>query len=293
MAILGEIVDLNAAKNHPRFGLGSRSPGAWDQQVAEITQQLEAYEESLKDFEAREIAKDKILSEEVNGSLIPNRSVSPSSAHPVASTSPRMRDSIIQTKIAVAYGTHVMSVLHILTGKWDPINLLDNNDLWISSQSFINATGLAVAAAVALRDILEYNPGLSFMPWFFVISLLQGSFLLRLIAHELQGEASPSVVKACENIVRAHEVCVVTLNTKYQVSFSILSVIFLTYYICVHLSISLLAQDLLSLKPLSLLAELPKGDALSACVRAGAHHRGFWRAAITKARGPRALPMNW
>jgi len=33
----------------------------------------------------------------------------------------------------------------------------------------------------------------------------------------LQGEASPSVVKACETIVRAHEVCVVTLNTEYQV----------------------------------------------------------------------------
>jgi hypothetical protein len=33
----------------------------------------------------------------------------------------------------------------------------------------------------------------------------------------LQGEASPSVVKACETIVRAHEACVVTLNTEYQV----------------------------------------------------------------------------
>jgi len=32
-----------------------------------------------------------------------------------------------------------------------------------------------------------------------------------------QVEASPSVVKACETIVRAHEACVVTLNTEYQV----------------------------------------------------------------------------
>jgi hypothetical protein len=46
---------------------------------------------------------------------------------------------------------------------------------------------------------------------------LQGSFLLLLIADKLQGEASPSVVKACETIVRAHEACVVTLNTEYQV----------------------------------------------------------------------------
>lgn len=53
---------------------------------------------------------------------------------------------------------------------------------------------------------------------FFGIYLLQGSFLLLLIADKLQGEANPNVVKACETIVRAHEACIVTLNTEYQVS---------------------------------------------------------------------------
>lgn len=48
--------------------------------------------------------------------------------------------------------------------------------------------------------------------------MLQGSFLLLLIADKLQGEANPNVVKACETIVRAHEACIVTLNTEYQVS---------------------------------------------------------------------------
>ena len=52
---------------------------------------------------------------------------------------------------------------------------------------------------------------------FFGMYLLQGSFLLLLIADKLQGEASPNVVKACETIVRAHEACIVTLNTEYQV----------------------------------------------------------------------------
>lgn len=220
MTILGEIVDLNAARNHPRFGLGFRSPDTWDEQVAEITQQLEVYEKSLREFETRETAKDKASNGDASDLAKGNKSVSPSSANAMASTSPRMSDSLIQTKIVVAYGTHVMHVLHILlTGKWDPISLLDDNDLWISSQSFVNATGHAVAAAEAISDILEYDPDLSFMPWFFGISLLQGSFLLLLIADKLQGEASPSVVKACENIVRAHEVCVVTLNTEYQVKF--------------------------------------------------------------------------
>jgi hypothetical protein len=121
----------------------------------------------------------------------------------------------------VAYGTHLMHTLHILlNGKWDPISLLDDNDLWISSQSFVSATGHAVSAADAISGILDYDPDLSFMPFFFGIYLLQGSFLLLLIADKLQGEASASVVKACEQIVRAHEVCVVTLNTEYQVRFS-------------------------------------------------------------------------
>jgi hypothetical protein len=58
------------------------------------------------------------------------------------------------------------------------------------------------------------DPSSSF---FFGVYLLQGSFLLLLIADKLQVEASPSVVRACETIVRAHEACVVTLNTEYQV----------------------------------------------------------------------------
>lgn len=59
-----------------------------------------------------------------------------------------MTDVMIQIKIVVAYGTHIMHVLHILiTGKWGPINLLDDNDLWISTPSFQDAMGHAVAAA--------------------------------------------------------------------------------------------------------------------------------------------------
>ena len=110
------------------------------------------------------------------------------------------------------------------TGIWagirksHPINLLDDNDLWISSESFISAMGHAVSAAEAASEILDYDPDLSFMPFFFGIYLLQGSFLLLLTADKLQGDASPSVVRACETIVRAHEACVVTLNTEYQVS---------------------------------------------------------------------------
>lgn len=205
MTILGEIVDLNQARNHPRFGAGVFSSGVWDYHLSEIQRQLEAYETSLKKFEDR-------FAVEAKDSHNANSSSDPAISH--------NKESVSHARIVVAYGTHVMHVLHILlTGKWDPINLFDDDDLFIGSQSFVNATGRAVAAAEAINDILEYDPDLSFMPWFFGIYLLQGSFLLLLIADKLQGEARSDVVRACDTVVRAHEACVVTLNTEYQRNF--------------------------------------------------------------------------
>ncbi|KAF2752745.1 hypothetical protein EJ05DRAFT_471188 [Pseudovirgaria hyperparasitica] len=216
MTILGGIVDLNHARNHPRFGLRNRNGREWDEQAAEITQQLEAYEHSLQHFEERFCGSLK-HDEAANGSSH-NAEVHSPSTHSIHSSSSRTTDQILQTKIVVVYGTHVMHTLHILlNGKWDPISLLDDNDLWISSQAFVTATGHAVDAAKAIRNILDCDPDLSFMPFFFGIYLLQGSFLLLLIADKLQEGATPSIVEACETIVRAHEVCVVTLNTEYQV----------------------------------------------------------------------------
>jgi hypothetical protein len=271
MTILGEIVDLHHARNHPRFGINFRSSREWDEQTAEITRHLESYGESLKEFEQRHLslsaqmqAADEKAAEAVGLSLVNSNSNNSNnnnggnggsnssgsgsnnnnsggnnsssggnadmpgtpSAHSVHSmhtavSVSRLSESDVQTRIVLAYGTHVMHVLHILLyGKWDPVNLLDDNDLWISSPGFITATQHAVDAAEAIGHILEFDPGLEFMPFFFGIYLLQGSFLLLLIADKLQLEASTSVVRACGTIIRAHEACVVTLNTEYQRNFS-------------------------------------------------------------------------
>ncbi|KAF2719365.1 hypothetical protein K431DRAFT_314190 [Polychaeton citri CBS 116435] len=219
MTMLGEIVDLNHARNHPAFGTAFQNSSELENQAAEITRQLEAFSASLKDFEARNIPHHHAADSEPHLDVANTPSV-----HSVvtsnSSTTHRMTEAELQTKMVIAYGTHLMHTMHILlNGKWDPISLLDDNDLWISSQSFISATGHAVSAAEAINEILEHDPDLSFMPFFFGIYLLQGSFLLLLIADKLQGEASPSVAKACETIVRAHEACVVTLNTEYQRNF--------------------------------------------------------------------------
>ncbi|KAI5291306.1 hypothetical protein KEM54_005485 [Ascosphaera aggregata] len=230
MTILGEIIDLYHLRNHPRFGSTFRNGNEWDPMVAEITRQLEIYGQSLREFDAR-YSNVPLRDPSVDGNAADVLPDLTPPAGPVMSgtasdtnksgksTAASMHESYVQTKIVVAYGTHIMHVLHILlAGKWDPISLLDDNDLWISSESFIRAMGHAVSAAEAAADILDLDPDLSFMPYFFGVYLLQGSFLLLLTADKLQGDASPSVVRACETIVRAHEACVVTLNNEYQVS---------------------------------------------------------------------------
>ncbi|KAF1810428.1 hypothetical protein P152DRAFT_467847 [Eremomyces bilateralis CBS 781.70] len=230
MTLLGEIVDLVHARNHPRFGAFLNGAG-WDNSTAEISQHLAVFEQSLRDFEARSAASIKDAaaptdSTATNGSGQPSQSVplahdaGTPSANSVSSSATRYNETSLRTKIIIAYSTYLIHTMHVLlSGKWDPIDMLDDNDLFISSPTFLAATGHAVSAAEALNDVLEYDPDLSFMPFFFGIYLLQGSFLLLLIADKLQGEASESVVKACETIVRAHEACVVTLNTEYQRSF--------------------------------------------------------------------------
>lgn len=210
MVILGEILDLNHARNRPRFGPKANHPRHWDESVDEITQCLETYGQSLRNFETtHEYSAEHNLSDAITPSVASGGTETHASA-----------ELSLQTNTVVAYGMHIMHVLHILlTGKWDPIAMLDDNDLWISSQSFVNATGHAVSAAQAVTDIIEYDPDLSFMPFFFGVYLLQGSFLLLLFADKLQGDVSPDVVKACETIVRAHEACVATLDTQYQRNF--------------------------------------------------------------------------
>jgi hypothetical protein len=273
MTILGEIVDIQQARTHPKFGLSFRHSSEWDNQVMEITRQLNTYGQSLKEFEARHTSSLSLGDKDtaMEGSHIDHVSPSGRSSSTVGS---RVGESIVHTKMVVAYGTHIMHVLHVLlAGKWDPINLLDDNDLWISSESFISAMGHAVSAAEAAADIVEYDPDLSFMPFFFGIYLLQGSFLLLLTADKLQGEASPSVVRACETIVRAHEACVVTLNTEYQVSWPE-------------------GVDVGKVNRLTWTAELPQGDAVGAGAGARARTGGFWRTAAAAARGAGTLPLD-
>jgi len=107
MVILGEILDLNHARNRPRFGPKANQPRIWNELVDEITLQLETYGHSLQEFDSR--LSDHNLSDAVTPSV-----ASVGTADTAASS-----ELSLQTKTVVAYGTHIMHVLHILlTGKW-------------------------------------------------------------------------------------------------------------------------------------------------------------------------------
>jgi hypothetical protein len=152
MTILGDIVDLNAQKNHPRFG--QRRTSSWELQESEITLQLERYAYSLEEFKMQHGCG----SGADDGKMNPNNG-----------TPDQVRGEWIhQTRKVVAYATHIMHVLHILThGKWDPVSLLDDNNTWICSDSFLTATSNAISAAHAVEEILELDPDLSFMSYLF------------------------------------------------------------------------------------------------------------------------------
>ncbi|KAF9691019.1 hypothetical protein EKO04_011104 [Ascochyta lentis] len=199
MTILGDIVDLNAQKNHPRFGQRT----SWELHEAEITRQLESYAYSIEDFKAQHGCGQ---SDDVN--------------QPNGTPDPVRMEWVHQTRKVAAYATHIMHVLHILLhGKWDPVALLEDDNMWICSPSFLAATSNAISAAHAVEEILDLDPDLSFMPYLFGMYLLQGSLILLLLADKLSTETNDGVIRACEIIVRAHEAAVVTLNTEYQRNF--------------------------------------------------------------------------
>lgn len=223
MAILDEIVDLHHARNHPRLGAGFRAAPSTTREPTSAATSTRTSRACGGSASSTRRGWPTAAGETRPAATTAKIKHGPPAQAPRRGGSPAGRvvtEREMQARIVVAYGTHVMHVLHVLLdGKWDPISLLDDDDLWISSQGFLTATRHAVTAADAIGQILEHDPGLELMP-FFGIYLLQGSFLLLLIADKLHLEASPSVVGACETIVRAHEACVVTLSTEYQRNFS-------------------------------------------------------------------------
>ncbi|KAE8356677.1 fungal-specific transcription factor domain-containing protein [Aspergillus coremiiformis] len=203
MTITGELIDLNQARNHPMLGVRLNGKDAWDVHVNEVLRQLEIYKTSLTTFAAPA-----------------SESGYPPSKPDNAVDSALSQAYSWHTQTVISYASYLVYVLHILlVGKWDPVSLIEDKDFWTSSPTFASTISHALDAADSVEQILRFDPDISFMPYFFGIQLLQGSFLLLLIVERLQKEAGEGILNACEVMIRATESCVVTLNTEYQRNF--------------------------------------------------------------------------
>jgi hypothetical protein len=199
MTILGDIVEIHHLSCHPRFSLLDLGAA-----IAQVEYSLSTYEASIDAFE--------------QSSMFSMQNLSSRQAVFNGQDGSWSSQSTLQTVI-ITYSKHLVHVLHILLhGSWDPISMLDDMDKWITPESFVKCATHALSAATVVSEILNLDPELSFMPYLFGIYLLHGSFILLIFADRMDMANGGTISQACETIIRAHEVCVTTLNTEYQVN---------------------------------------------------------------------------
>lgn len=220
MTILGDIVILHHRRLHPRFG--TLVDGDDTVVVEEL---LEKCQQSVKELQDQDSVAD---GESPKGPSVAGSDLDETDHRGRTTHSARVR-------LVAAYSTHILHVLAVLLyGKWDPLDMLSNSppssskgsaspdsDDWITPARFIKCASHAVSGSQAVAAIIDLDPELAFMPYLFGIYLLHGSFILLLFADRMPqlGGPNPEVEAACETIVRAHEICIVTLSTEFQRSF--------------------------------------------------------------------------
>lgn len=187
MTILGDIIDFHFWRHHPRLKCDEEaSLTAIKTALDRCDRSLTQFSESLKSLEG-------------------------------PSTAPSQSN---RADLVVAYARYIIKVLYVLLyGNWDAISMLQDNGDWILSPAFSECASNSIAAAEAISNILTLDPDLSFMSYLLGIYLFHGSFILLLFAERMpQIGFNPSVEHACEVIIRAHEISIVTLSTDFQVS---------------------------------------------------------------------------
>lgn len=206
MAILGDIIEVHHRRRHPRLG------------AQDDTHSLAVVHDLLADYELSLGALATTATDMADMGPLPIGAAPAMATAPSPSPGTGDQSCASRVRLVRAYSTHILHVLHVLLhGKWDAISMLDDGDDWITSKRFTECASHAISASQSVSTILTIDPELTFMSYLFGIYLLQGSFILLLFADRMpQLGPNESVEQACENIIRAHEVCVVTLSTEFQ-----------------------------------------------------------------------------
>ncbi|KIW23316.1 uncharacterized protein PV07_11525 [Cladophialophora immunda] len=202
MVHCGTLLDWNRSRLHPVLSGAS----IWSSQERQILRELDHYQATLDRVTARIYAE--------------NDSEKDSGWKPSSAAVAEESEATHIAKTVAGYASHIVSVLRILVGsKWDPVCLFEDADFWTSSLGFKDSMSHTMAASECVTQILECDPDISFMPYFFGIQLLHGSLLLLLVAYRLQADSGNAILAACEAVIRATEACFVTLPTDYQRQF--------------------------------------------------------------------------
>lgn len=243
MTLLGDVIETHRRSSHPRLGTLNDSPA-----VTMIEGLLANCAHSIDDLAAlHDIDKYRngsmTTSHFGNPVMTPGTNYSdqdPFATSPTAQYHPRPRKPRRgQVLLVTSYARFIVNVLHVLLqGKWDAVSMLSPDSPppspshaaqtnpsmgisnWITSVEFMKCASHAILASEAVEHVLSADPELTFMPYLLGIYLLHGSFILLLFADRMPTVGpNESVEKACETIIRAHEVCVVTLSTEFQKRF--------------------------------------------------------------------------
>ncbi|ETN36606.1 uncharacterized protein HMPREF1541_08884 [Cyphellophora europaea CBS 101466] len=252
MVLLGDVIETHRRCSHPRLGTLNDTAA-----VTMIETSLANCAQSINDL-ATLYDIDKYHNGSMPTSHFGNSVLTPSTNYsdqdtfatsPTAAYHRPRRPRRGQVLLVTSYARFIVNVLHVLLhGKWDAVSMLSpdspppsptphththsapsnpapgpstlNISNWITSVAFMRCASHAILASSAVETILSADPELTFMPYLLGIYLLHGSFILLLFADRMpQVGPNESVEKACETIIRAHEVCVVTLSTEFQKRF--------------------------------------------------------------------------
>lgn len=181
MVVLGRMMDLHFIKMNPYI---SQKAALWKLHYDEAKILLEKLEQSV----------DEVMQDAPNAGI-----------------------NVLMWK---KYCTCYLHVFHlILHDRWDPITLLESMPDLANEPEFGSLVNHSIMATRVLEEILAIDPELRLIPYFFGIHLLLIGFTLLCVADRPDQDSFDDVSYASEVVVRAHEACIVTLNTEYQRNF--------------------------------------------------------------------------
>lgn len=155
MVIPGDIIDIYHRRCHPccRHLVDEAA-------ISQMQNELDIFSIPLKYFEDASALDDLTAPDtgsQANDSSIRSPFSSDINRRPLSARS-------VERRVVLSYCTCLMHVLHVLLyGKWYPISMLDDEDRWTATESFMKYVTYAVMAVKAIREILEYDQELSSM----------------------------------------------------------------------------------------------------------------------------------